>query len=171
MPLEEQDYLPHLQDFNTVLESEDLLVEDVLLNLAETEEEPVPLGHDISWNFATGDFDLNSSLGLKITNQTNALHQWVINSLQTEKGSLIIYPKEFGSDLPRLIGSGLNITNISAEIIRAVNEAIIQHDRVDHIDNIAFRVLQGGETIEVGFTIVLDDNDELEFKLSAGTGD
>jgi phage baseplate assembly protein W len=132
-------------------------------------EEPQDLGKDLQFDFIRGAFAVSPSNWLQQADEAQALVQWITVALITRRGSTVIYPGEFGSDLHELLGGSQRPQEIASEIPAMIEDALLVHDRIDSIRNVEFELSQDG-LLTINFDVILDDDATLAFQASLPIG-
>lgn len=88
-----------------------------------------------------------------------ALRQFVLKAINTERYKHVIYSNDYGSELKALIGSSATRSLLEAELIRVVSEAIVYDDRVDSVQVL---VRLDGDKAFVDVTVESVSGDTLE---------
>jgi len=131
---------------------------------------PVPLGVDISFDALGDDLSLSTEFDLVICDEGRALSQWVQNALVTRRGDELIFSENFGSVLADIVStSTANISDIEEQVIVAIEDAILNHERIDRIDDVRVGFI---DDYRLAFeaTAILDDNSSLTFEGGATFG-
>lgn len=81
----------------------------------------------------------------------DALKQFIVKTLLTNRSHYRIYSDDYGCELESLIGSDVTEAFIQAEIPRTVREALIYDDRIDDVTNVAAR--REGDAVFITATI------------------
>lgn len=79
-----------------------------------------------------------------------AMHQVIYKILNTERYQYIIYSWDYGIELLDLYGE--HITYVCPELQRRIEEALLQDDRINAVDNFEFDTSKKG-TVKVTFTV------------------
>lgn len=159
--------LPYITEFGLQPDLEADFVDEVA---ASDGAPPQALGVDISFDAGGEDLLLSPDFDLLICTEAAALSQWVQNVLITKRGEEIAFPENFGSDLADIVGeSSASLLDIEERVIVAVEDALLQHDRVDSVKNVTVGFI---DDYRLAFeaTIVLDDNAVLTFEGATAVG-
>ena len=113
-----------------------------IINITEIEEE----------EYATETYKLNPDNYTIVgrTDGTDAMKQYVLKVLNTERYKNIIYSWDYGAELTDLIGE--QDTYAIPEIERRIRDALIQDSRVLSVDEFEFKEEKGG-AINVTFLV------------------
>ena len=127
------------------------------------------VGKTYLFDFTTGDFALSDGK-LVIASELEALKNWIIMTVKTEKFKFKIYQKEdttqeYGVTLiDLLVGNNYQNSYIKSEIKREIEEALIKHILIKSVDNFTFT--RNKKMLVVSFTVNLKDDSTLESEVS-----
>lgn len=100
--------------------------------------------------------------GVLQTQGLDTLKTWVVKCMHTKRGVHPIYSKGFGMQDPfSLIGGPLSEAAVG-EYEGMLQEALTFHPRIVRIDDYMAEEIDGGEGIQVAFTVVLDDGSQID---------
>jgi phage baseplate assembly protein W len=100
----------------------------------EDEDEDERTGADYAFDWAVGEFFADQSgAPLRVTGE-QAIVEWALKALNTERGEYAIYSDDYGCRLNELLGSSLASPVLNAEIDRAVRECLRQHPRITDVE-------------------------------------
>lgn len=112
----------------------------ILLNELEVEEQP-------SKNYK---MHIENNVINGYCDELAAMEQVVYKILNTERYQFIIYPMEYGIELIDLYGEPVEY--VCPELQRRIEEALLQDERITHVDNFDFDVSMK-RTIKATFTV------------------
>jgi phage baseplate assembly protein W len=118
--------------------------------LAE-EESPAPLPSK-TWAI---DFE-NGTIGGTIDGD-EALRQYIIKVVMTERSRYAVYSDDYGCELNDLVGGDFTPALLDAEIPRMVTEALAYDDRIDEVIEITYR--RDGDKLFINARVVPADGD------------
>ncbi|NEZ72120.1 DUF2634 domain-containing protein [Clostridium botulinum] len=137
-----------------LLPEEDIIIEDV----EEIEEEQTlsKLGKVFLFDFKKNEYVIKDGRLVECT-ERQALEQWIHWILLTYKDKYKIYKgTNFYCNVEDLAGKNRNAFILS-ELQREIEEAVIKHRYVDHIEN--FVTTQEKSVLNVSFDVVTKDNE------------
>ena len=103
------------------------------------------------------DFE-NGTIGGFIDDE-EAVNQFVVKALMTERSRFPIYTDDYGNELFSLIGADVTAALLDAEIPRMVEEAIVYDDRIDSVQDLTFT--RDGDKLYVSFRVVTATGEEI----------
>lgn len=128
-----------------------------------TEEVP-PFGRGWSFDFGRRGFNSIEGRGPLETRGEATLRGWIEKCLHTQKGAHAIYGDDFGISQPfELLGEGgdlLDTEEMEVEVI----EALTFHPRISNVKDFQIEFDSLNEALRVAFTVVVDDEDEMELE-------
>ncbi len=116
-------------------------------------------GDSWSFNFTTGEFDLNPDGTVVDLNGLGALNAWITKALSTARYGYPIYANYYGSEIERIIGTKKAVASVTADVEKMIREALIIDDRITDVGN--FRHTIQNDQIYTTFD-VLSFNDTLK---------
>lgn len=123
---------------------------------------PEPIGVDIKFDFEKG--DVAGGVGGSLARSHDVVRQWVMASLLTSRETETIYSSVFGSTLREQQAGGLSVLNMGSILPNIIHDALISHDRIRAISNIAVDPTTfDSETITVSFVVLMDDGSSIDF--------
>lgn len=160
-----------VNDLVTTVTPSNAVTPDDNLRLAALEAtttglDPVPdtlgavVGRGWAFDFATGQFARQGASPAVVSGE-NQLKSWIEKTLYTSRFAHPIYTSEYGTEgLVDIIGK-LHEPGSEHTIEIAVRDALIVHDRITNVTDFSFAPV--GESLEIGFTVVLDDGTTVPF--------
>lgn len=125
--------------------------------------DPLPYGKSWAWDFSTGRFvRFGPSPGQ--TNGLDTLKTWIQKAMLTAKTAHPIYSDEFGMDSPDSLVGFVSDASAQDEWASDVREALLQHDRINDVTDFRFVVSDNGESLDVGFSVLTDEDDAIEIE-------
>lgn len=135
---------------------------DDIAEFAEDERQevlaPIETGDDFAFDWDSGQFYEESAGDPSRVTGDEAVVEWALKALNTERGEYPIYSQSYGSDLARLIGQPLPEGVVYAEITRTVKECLLQHPRIVNVE--ILQVRQHEDNLWVDIAMLLDNDDE-----------
>lgn len=135
---------------------------------AEDSGVPLPFGRGWAFDFAAGDFVAHGASPARVGG-IDQLKVWAEKALRTSRYAHPIYGDSFGVDDIDLIGRPLD-QDLVGQYERAVIEALLVHDRISEVKDFAYTGSSDSEVLEVSFTIVVDEGDEIAVDAALVTG-
>lgn len=86
-----------------------------------------------------------------------ALRQFIIKTIMTERSRYVIYTDDYGCELRDLIGADYTPALLDSEIPRMVTEALIYDDRIDDVAEVAYR--REGDRLYISARVIPADSD------------
>lgn len=128
---------------------------------------PTPIGRTWLFDFNQGEFDTSSGSPRKLQdNDALILQQWIRRALTTERGTLAIYPPNFGVELEGVWSGELTGTAAVVKISDTMRQALTYHDRIVDVQNIVMTEESG--TMFVRANVVIDNGDVLPVNVPLG---
>jgi hypothetical protein len=119
-----------------------------------TEEDSIDVEPSKTWAL-----DLeNGTLGGFIDGE-DAIKQFALKALITERSKYAIYTDDYGTELLDLIGEDVTADLIESEIPRMVEEALIYDDRIDSVSDII--LTRDGDKLYISFQLVTVTGEEI----------
>ncbi|MGC4378409.1 DUF2634 domain-containing protein [Fictibacillus sp. Mic-4] len=84
--------------------------------------------------------------------ESEALRQFVVKALLTERDKYVIYSDEYGTELQDLIGDDTTLDLMNSEIPRMVYETLAYDDRIEDVTDI--ECMREGDKLFITFTVV-----------------
>jgi hypothetical protein len=103
------------------------------------------------------DFE-NGTLGGFIDGD-EAIKQFALKALITERSKYAIYTDDYGTELLDLIGEDVTADLLESEIPRMVEEALIYDDRIDSVSDIV--LTRDGDKLYISFQLVTVTGEEI----------
>jgi hypothetical protein len=103
------------------------------------------------------DFE-NGTIGGFI-DDNDAIKQFALKSLITERSKYAIYTDEYGTELMDLIGDDVTADLLDSEIPRMVEDTLVYDDRIDSLSNL--NITRAGDKLYISFQIVTATGDEI----------
>lgn len=127
------------------------------------EPPPEPIGRSWAFDFSAKRFVLAGHAPLE-TRRTQTLRYWIEKCLRTPQGGVPIEPADYGFDSPTdIFGDQFDSADIGTLEDR-VREALLFHPSITGIEEFtAAQSIEDEEVLEVAFTVVLDDDTQLDF--------
>jgi hypothetical protein len=88
-----------------------------------------------------------------------AIKQFALKALITERSKYAIYTDDYGTELLDLIGEDVTADLIESEIPRMVEEALIYDDRIDSVSDIV--LTRDGDKLYISFQLVTVTGEEI----------
>jgi hypothetical protein len=88
-----------------------------------------------------------------------AIKQFALKALITERSKYAIYSDDYGTELLDLIGEDVTASLLESEIPRMVEEALIYDDRVDSVSDIV--LTRDGDKLYISFQLVTVTGEEI----------
>jgi hypothetical protein len=88
-----------------------------------------------------------------------AIKQFALKALITERSKYAIYTDDYGTELLDLIGEDVTADLIESEIPRMVEEALIYDDRIDSVSDII--LTRDGDKLYITFQLVTVTGEEI----------
>lgn len=134
---------------------------------------PRPFGKSWAFDFAgAARFVPVLGRGPLQTNGTDTVRFWIEKCLRTPRGSHPVHGPEYGVDgLEGLIGSPGGDPDVALRVSEAVADALTFHPKVAEVRDFDLLFDPDEEVLELSFTVVLDDDDEIavsEFPIATG---
>lgn len=126
--------------------------ETEFLDEALAEEESVEPLPSKTWAI---DF-ANGTIGGAIDGD-EALRQFIIKAVMTERSRYAIYSDDYGCELNGLVGGDYTPALLDAEIPRMVTEALVYDDRIDEVIEVTYR--RDGDKLFINARVVPADSD------------
>lgn len=130
------------------------LPEITQLEFTEVEfgEELEPIGKTFLYDFDKGDFVMRNGKLIELYG-IDALKQWIVKVLKTEKFRFRIYENvEYGTSIETLIGSNLPRAYVESEIEREVTESLLQSPYIERLEGWQFE--RDGKWMRIRFTVI-----------------
>lgn len=123
-------------------------------------ETSLQLGKTVLFDFTKGDF-ITQDGKLIIATEIEALKNWIIKVIKTEKFKFKIYEeKEYGITLEDLVmGNKINVY-IESEIKREITEALLKHPQILNIDG--WVLSRNKNVLTINFTVILNDGTTMD---------
>ncbi len=109
------------------------------------------VGKSFLFDFDRGEFVLRDGRFVEIEG-VEVIKQWVHSTLRTEKYKYLIY-QEHGIELESLVEQQLPYKTFTAEVERAVREALETHEQIKSVTDFSFERLKS--SLRAGFTVNL----------------
>lgn len=103
----------------------------------------------VEWQSRTWKLDLASGRIRGVIDGLEAVKQAAFKILQTQRYRYLIYSFDYGHELESLIG--LNPLFVKSELTRIIQEALLQDDRIQGIENMEVAI--AGDSISAEFTV------------------
>lgn len=85
-------------------------------------------------------YDFNTGRFLGLIDERDALLQFIVKALVTQRDYYSIYTQDYGSELGELIGDDVTQSYLESEIPRMVREALEIDDRVISVDSVTIEL-------------------------------
>jgi hypothetical protein len=89
----------------------------------------------------------------------DAVKQFAIKSLMTERSKYSIYTEDYGTELMDLVGADVTVALLESEIPRMVEETLIYDDRIDEVSDII--LTREGDKLYISFRVVTTTGEEI----------
>ena len=119
-----------------------------------TEEDSIDVEPSKTWAI---DFE-NGTLGGFIDGD-EAIKQYALKALMTERSKYSIYTDDYGTELLDLIGEDVTADLLESEIPRMVEETLIYDDRIDSVSDII--LTRDGDKLYISFQLVTVTGEEI----------
>jgi len=118
----------------------------------------------LEFDYEEGEFVLETGEPIMVYN-TDAIKQWIIKVLRTEKFRFSIYnDTDYGVTIEDLIvGTTLPIGIVQSELKREITDALTQHKNIESLSNFSFS--RSKSLLTIGFTVNLDDETSTEIEV------
>jgi phage baseplate assembly protein W len=123
------------------------LIPENFTNVIDDNSDTIDIAPSKTWSI---DFD-NGTIGGFIDNG-DALYQYIIKALMTERSKYVIYSDDYGNELQDLIGGDVTLALMDSEIPRMVYEALAYDDRIEDVTDINYT--RDGDALYISFTVV-----------------
>ncbi len=98
-------------------------------------------GDSWSFNFDTGEFDLNPDGTVVTLNGLGALNAWIRKALSTQRYAFPIYATYYGSEIERIIGTKKTTASVTADVQKMIKETLLIDDRITDVGNFRHTVV------------------------------
>lgn len=96
-------------------------------------------------------YDFNTGRFLGLIDEKDALLQFIVKALTTQRDYYSIYTQDYGSEIGELIGDDVTQSYLESEIPRMVREALEIDDRVISVDNVTIEIK--GDSIYINLAV------------------
>ena len=162
-PLAEDEELAELEDSLDTLPDED--------DLVITAPPPEPVGRSWAFDFQARRF-LHGPSGHSPANTFGdaTMRGWIEKVMHTDRGAHPIHPDEYGIDRAGGIFGGPPQQFPTGDYEERIRDALLFHPRITDVRDFAWDVDPMDEAVECKFTVMLDDESEIEFGAVRVTG-
>jgi hypothetical protein len=129
---------------------------------------PMPFGRGWAFDFTAGDFVPHGQAPARVSG-IDQLKVWAEKCLRTARYAHPVYGDDYGVDDVDLIGRPLTSDLIGMYQL-SVEAALLRHDRISDVKDFAYTAEPGSDVLEVTFTIVVDEGDQIVVDTSLVTG-
>lgn len=119
---------------------------EVLDDVIVPDEETVDIEPTKTWAI---DFTNGTISGF--IDDEDALYQYVIKALMTERDKYAIYSEDYGNELKDLVGGDITLDLMDSEINRMVYEALAYDDRIEDVTDVTYT--RDGDQLYISFTV------------------
>jgi hypothetical protein len=146
-------------DVEEELELEDALTGARPVVLAQAP--PAPLGRTPAYDFVNGRFLPRGAGGPVMLRGLDALGQWVVKCLHTDRGGALAVHPDFGLEgASDLLDGGPFDESASAELYDRVQQALLVHPRITSVEEWQVDYEAGDDFIRISFRVVPEGDDE-----------
>lgn len=103
------------------------------------------------WDFDKGDFNLKDGKLIELSG-IDYVKVWVQKALLTVKNSLIYAGTDYGNESYSLIGQNFHPDYEKAEMIRMIQDCMLQNDAITGVDSFSFS--QSGSNLNINFNLL-----------------
>ena len=128
------------------------MLPELTYDLSKTNE-PREAGKSFLFDFDAGEFVLRGGRYVEIEG-VEVIKQWVHSTLRTEKYKYLIY-QEHGIELESLVEQQLTYKLFTAEVERAIREALEKHEQIKSVTDFSFERFKS--SLKVRFTVNLTE--------------
>lgn len=133
----------------------------MIFPFVEPEEETVsdlPTAKEWAWDFERNDFAYINNKPYLVEGK-EAVKIWAFKALNTERFKHEFYSWDYGSEVNRLIGSGLTKEAIEIEIERLVEEALLTNEYITGINNFNAQIQDDSLSVELTIETVYGETE------------
>jgi hypothetical protein len=128
------------------------------------EDDPQPIGRGWAYDWESKRF-VRAPQGWQPmqTQGEQTLREWVAKCMRTQRGAHPVHPEDYGMDDPFLL-VGLPATDAPVgQYEDDLRQALTFHPRIADVTDFSSSVDQDSGTVQLTFTVVLDDDSEVTF--------
>lgn len=120
---------------------------------------PIPMGRSWLWDPEAERYVRLGNSPVEVRG-VDALRQWMYAALQTAQGAHAILPASFGIENPEDWIGVVDPTDALATFEPRANDALIQHDRIEELDDLTATYDPDGGVITIEDMVVVTDENE-----------
>lgn len=121
------------------------------------EDSKQPFGRGWAFDFSTGQFRHAGSAPAGVRG-LDQLRMWIEKTLRTARLAHPMYSDNYGVDQPYEAIGQVFSPAMAGRYAKAIEEALMVHDRISAITDMEFTGGLGSEVLEVSFTVVTDED-------------